>query len=106
MSYGRLAISTPAVDTDTIVYTVPANCRYAEITLNMLNPGINDATVQLALALTDIPAAGEYIEKGAILPANGGILERTGIVCSPGERIVVRSSQASNVVRVSGKLII
>ena len=106
MSYGRLAISTPAAATDTIVYTVPANCRYAELTLNMLNPGINDATIELAIALTDTPASGEYIEKGAILPANGGILERTGILCSPGERIVVKSSQASNVVRVSGKLVI
>lgn len=106
MSYGRLAISEPAVDTNTIVYTVPANCRYAEITINILNPNINDATVEVAVATTDTAATGEYIEKGVVIPNNGGILERTGLLCSPGERIIVRSNQTSNVVRVSGKLII
>lgn len=104
MSYGRLAISEPVVDTDTIVYTVPTNCRYAELTINILNTTVNDAQVEVAVAATDTPATGEYIEKGAIIPANGGILERSGLLCSPGERIVVKLSQASSVVRVSGKL--
>ncbi len=106
MSYGRLAISEPAAATNTVVYTVPLNCRYADITLNILNPTINDATLEVAIATTDTPGTGEYIEKGTIVPANGGILERADLVCSPGERIIVKNSQASGVVRVSGKLVI
>lgn len=106
MSYGRLAISQPAAATDTVVYTVPANCRYADITLNILNTTTNDATLELALSAADTPVAGEYIEKGVILPANGGILERAGLLCSPGERIVVKITEANSVVRISGKLVI
>lgn len=104
MSFGRLAVGIPAANTDTVIYTVPDNCTYAELTINILNPDVTDSTVQVALATTNTPAANEYIEKGVILPANGGILERTQLLASPGERIVVRSTLADNVVRVSGKV--
>lgn len=104
MSFGRLAVGIPPANTDTVIYTVPANCLFAEITLNILNPDVADITVNVAVALTGTPSANEYVEQGAIIPANGGILERTNLLCSPGENIVVRSTLANTVVRVSGKV--
>lgn len=106
MAYGKLAAATLAANTDTVVYTVPDNCLYADLTINILNPDVTDATAQLAIAAADTPAANEYVEKGVVLPANGGILERTNVVASPGERIVVRSTLATTVVRVSGKTVL
>lgn len=105
-NFGRLAVSALAANTNTSVYTVPSNCDYVELSVSVLNTNITDATVELALATTGTPNANEYIEKGSVIPANGGVLERTDIVCSPGEIVVVKSSQANVIVRVSGKEII
>jgi len=105
MAFGKLASVVLAANTDIVVYTVPDNCLYAEINVNVLNPDAADCTAQLALAATATPAADEYIEKGVILPANGGVLERTDQVVGPGEKIIVRSTNAVTVVRVSGKIL-
>ena len=106
MAYGRFAVAVLAANTDTVVYTVPDNCLYAELTINVLNPDTVDATAKMAVSAADTPVANEYIENGVILPANGGILERASLIASPGERIVVRSTLATTVVRVSGKTVI
>ena len=103
MAYGKLGLSIPAANTNTVIYTVPSNCIYAELTINILNPDSADITVDVALASSSSPASNEYIEKGTIIPASGGILERTNLICSPGENVVVKSSLATSVVRVSGK---
>lgn len=105
MSYGRLAATVLAANTDTVVYTAPVNCLGVELAINILNPNVLDATIKIALAVANSPTAEEYIENGAIVPANGGILERTQQMCSPGERVVIRSTLADSVIRVSGKVI-
>lgn len=105
MAFGKLASVVLAADTDTVVYTVPDNCLYAEININVLNPDVADCTAKMAIAATATPAADEYIENGIILPANGGILERTDQIVGPGEKIIVRSTNAVTVVRVSGKVL-
>ena len=103
MSFGRLSVSNPLANTDTVVYTAPDKCFYSEVTLNILNTDTTDITIQVAVSTDDTPDSNEYIEKGAIIPANGGILERTNLMLSPGERIVVRSTLGTTIVRVSGK---
>jgi hypothetical protein len=103
MSYGRLGIAVLAAGVETSVYTVPANCVGAEVTVNLVNPGATDTTVEVAAALTGTAAAGEFIEKGVIVAALGGTLEISGLQLSPGERITIKSSLVGAVVRVSGK---
>jgi len=107
MPYGRLAVSAPAATTNTVVYTVPSNCLYAEITVNILNTNATTCSCNLAVSTsgTSTPAANEYIEKEAILPASGGVLERTDLVVSPGEKIIIYTALANTVVRVSGKVV-
>lgn len=103
MSYGKLGTVVSTASTYHTVYTVPANCLYAELTINMLNPGTTESSIEVALSATGTPTDSEFIEKGAILPGNGGILQITDIVVSPGELIVIKSSTSGCVVRVSGK---
>jgi len=63
--------------------------------------------VQVRVAVTtqtnNNPTNLEYIEYGVSIPGVNGVLERTAIVCSPGEKIVVWSSVANAItVRVNG----
>lgn len=103
MSYGRLGKGSPLANTDTTICTISANCIYAEVSISIVNPNVTDAVAQIAIATTGTPGLTEYIEKGAIIPANGGVLIRASELCSPGENIVIRSTLANTVVRVTGK---
>lgn len=103
MANGRLGVASLATTANTIIYTVPATCKYAELSVYVLNSQASDATIEIAIAQADTPTAGEYIEKGAIIPMSGGSLETTGHIASPGERIVVKSSITGLSVRVQGK---
>lgn len=99
MASGRLGTARPAVDTDTVVYTVPA-ATLATVNINCCNTGTTSATVTISLATTDVPADGDAYHV-ATLQA-GGVVERTGIMMSAGERVIVRSTTADVCVRVHG----
>lgn len=100
MASGKLGSATPAADTDTPVYTVPA-ATVASVNVAIVNRGSAAAVVNVAIAATGSPANADYIEYGVTIPANG-ILERTAIVCGAAEQVVVRSSTADCSVRVHG----
>ena len=100
MASGKLGSAALAANTDTTVYTVPAS-TVATINIAIVNRGSVAATVNVAIAPTGTPVDADYIEFGAVIPANG-ILERTAIVAGAGERVVVRSSTANCSVRVHG----
>lgn len=102
MACGRLGTGVLEADVSVVVYTVPSAVRYAELTLNFLNPGGSIAVLDVAVSPGGLPVAEDYIEDGATIPPNGGVLERTGLICSPGEEISVTSSVSGVVVRVSG----
>lgn len=101
MASGRLGVARLAADHNTVVYTVPPD-TLATVNICVLNLGSSDAQVQVAIATTDIPGAGDYIEAG-VVPRNGGVLERFGVMVGGGERIIVRASVDQMVdVRVHG----
>lgn len=106
MAFGRLGVASLTANTDTILYTVPTKCRYAEVSVSLLNTNVADSSIKVAVSAADVPLANEYIEDGAIVPASGGIIERSSIVASPGERIVLTSSLSGVTARVSGKEIL
>lgn len=100
MASGRLGTAKLAADTDTVVYTVPAD-TLATVNVNCCNTGTAAALVNIAIATTDVPADGDTFEL-ATLRAAGGVVERTGIMLSAGERVVVRADTATVDVRVHG----
>ena len=97
---GKLGAVVPAANTDTTVYTVPVD-KVASINVTIVNRGNTSAIVNLAIAAGATPANADFIEFGVEIPLNG-ILERTGLVASAGELVVVRASTADCSVRVHG----
>jgi len=106
MSNGRLGLGVTTANVDASIYIAPTNCSYVEATIDILNPTVTNAIIKIALSNTTTPVVGEYIEDGANIPANGGMLSRTNVFLSPGEHVIVNSSVSGNQIRVSGKEIV
>lgn len=90
MPSGRLGIADLSAITNTTIYTVPASV-FAVVNINLCNRNSTSVTVRIAVAATSSPTNGEYIEYGATIPANG-VLERSGIVMSTTNQLVVYAS--------------
>jgi len=93
MATGRLGAADVAATTNTTVYTCPA-ATYAVVAVNVCNRGAASSDIRVALATLDTPTLSEYIEYDvAVGPKN--VIERTGVVLSAGQRIVIYSSLAN-----------
>jgi|TARA_B110000977_G_scaffold160517_1_gene204943 hypothetical protein len=90
MATGRLGTADLAAATNTTVYTCPAD-TFAVTSVSILNRGNSANSIRLAVASLDTPTLGEYLEWDVELLSRG-VLERTGIVLSAGNKLVVRSS--------------
>lgn len=101
MASGILGQSAPSAATNTTVYTVPS-AKTGTFSINIVNRGTATATVRIAISATGSPSNAEYIEYGAQILANGGILERTGIVAQATKNVVVFSDLADTSVTVYG----
>jgi|TARA_B100000085_G_C18495931_1_gene493318 hypothetical protein len=100
MASGILGSSDLSANSDTTVYTVPAD-TYSVVTVNFCNRGSNTANIRLATATSDTPGGNEYLEYDVSVGPNG-VLERTGIVIDATKKVVVRSDQASVTAMVMG----
>jgi len=96
---GRLGTADLEADTNTDVYTVPANA-IATVNINVCNRTANTVTASIALH-DGVLTEADYLECDAPIPAHG-VLERTGLVMSAGETIVTCASAAGVSVRVHG----
>jgi hypothetical protein len=90
MPSGRLGVADISATTNTTIYTVPASV-FAVVNVNICNRNATAVTVRIAVAATSAPTNAEWIEFGAVIPANG-VLERTGIVMSTTNQLVVWAS--------------
>lgn len=100
MASGKLGTSAPSASTNTTVYTVPAS-TLATLSINVVNRGTGNANVNIALTTSASPANADYIEYGVeVLP--NGVLERSGIVASALEKVIVNSTTADCTFRVHG----
>lgn len=101
MASGILGQASPSATTNTTVYTVPAS-KTATFTINIVNTATSNASVRIAISATGSPATTEYLEYGATILANGGVLERTGIVANTTKNVVVYATIAGTSVSVYG----
>ena len=102
MANGFLGKGTTTANTNVRVYLVPDTAQFCTANISFVNRGSTAATVRLAISTTDNPNASDYIEYGLVLEANGGGYERSCLLMSAGERVVVWSDSAEVTVRVSG----
>lgn len=94
MASGRLG--TPAdlsATTNTSIYTCGAT-NFAVVNVTICNRNSSSVQVRIALSTSGTPANADYLEYGVTIPANAA-LERTGIVMSPTNQLVVYSSTAN-----------
>ena len=101
MATGILGQFAPSAATNTTVYTVPS-AKIATFNINIVNRGTAVATIRIGISATGTPGDTEWIEYGAQILANGGILERTGLVAQAAKNVVVFSDVASTSVTVYG----
>lgn len=106
MSYGRLGVADLPATTNTVVYTAPSNILYSEVSVLILNNNAADLTLTMYVSTSVDPSTTERIENGVTIPAAGGSFERTNLILSPGEKIVINPSGADLTARVQGKEII
>lgn len=94
---GRLDVPAGA---DAALYTCAAGAG-ATLNLSMCNRTASVATVRVAITSGGAPAPADYVEYDTQLPANG-ILERTGLVMTAGEKLYVRADIAGISARAHG----
>lgn len=90
MASGQLGSANVSATTNTAVYTVPSG-KTSAFTINLCNTSSVSVSVRVALAKTETPEAGEYIEYDVTIPA-GGVLERGGVVLDATKNVVVYAS--------------
>lgn len=100
MASGKLGAANLVAETDTLLYTVPAD-KVATVNVRFANRGTAATKVRLAIGTGASPANTDYMTYDQSLPGNG-IIEDTGIVCSAGEKVWARSEAADVSVRVHG----
>ena len=98
MATGRLGVADLTGDVLATLYTCPDD-TFAVTSVSFCNRGNSAVSVRLAVADLDAPVNAEYLEYDVELLAKG-VLERTGIVLSSGQKLVVRSS-GSNISAVA-----
>jgi hypothetical protein len=90
--HGRWATAdiTTTDGSDILVYTVPLGIDYAIASVLVCNRADTAATpVSIAIAAADIPLDSEWAEwNTTIVPR--GTLERTQLLLTPGDRIIIR----------------
>lgn len=99
MASGKFGSAAPAANTNTTIYTVPAG-MVATVNLNIINWGTTSASLIISIG-AETPADEDYIEYGTILPPYG-VLERSGLVMSAAESLVVNFSVATVSARAYG----
>lgn len=97
---GKLGSAEPTANTNTAIYTVPAD-TVTTANLLIVNKGSAQATVKIAISTGATPAGSDYIDYGTTIKA-GGTLERLALVCSADEKIIVNSDSGSLSVRAHG----
>ena len=102
MASGRLAKSNPSADTITTVYTCPAGF-YSVVTIALLNYTDSATTFKLSLVETAnaSPVVSDYLEYDCVLSSKN-VIERSGIVLSAGQKIMISSPTSGVVVNVYG----
>lgn len=101
MATGRLGTANiTAAATETTVYTVPSN-NFTMCTISICNRGNSEAAIRVALSSSSTPTDDEWIEYNVDIGGHG-VLERTGVLLSAGQRIIVWTSAPNVSVVVYG----
>jgi len=97
-----LAKAVSSANVEVVVYTVPADKQFANVSVNLTNVGAAATTVHLGITNNASLTAVDYIETATQLAANGGSLRRTNMILSPNEKLIVKADSGNVGIRVFG----
>lgn len=89
-----------SANTNQTIYTVPAN-TYATVNISFCNSNVSSIKVRLAVTNSTTPQASDYIDYDTNIIGNG-VMEKTGMVLSAGEKVIISASSTGISVRVHG----
>lgn len=99
MATGRLGGTDLTTTSATSVYTCPVT-TFSVVSISLCNRTASAVTVRIALTSSgSTPATTDYLEYDSSLSANG-VLERTGIVMSAGNQLVVTAGTGNAVTAI------
>jgi hypothetical protein len=104
MANGLLGKCKSTANAFITVYTLSDATKISFGTVNILcvNIGATPALISVAITSQTTPVDSDFIEYNTELEHQSSILERTAIVCSPSEKIVIKASTDNVIVRVHG----
>jgi hypothetical protein len=91
--YNRINLAA-GIDTIIVSNTAVGAGKSAVITISMCNQNTTNTSVRLAISANSTPGQHEYLEYDTPLLISG-VLERTGIVLTPGLNILARAGIAN-----------
>ncbi|WP_313073374.1 hypothetical protein [Melaminivora sp.] len=100
MANGKLGAADCAAATHVTLYAVPAG-TVATMNVNLCNRTAGAIKVSLSIGTAATPGNADYIEHEAEIQPHD-VLERTGLVASAGERVIVHAAAAGISARVMG----
>lgn len=98
MATGKLGSADLSAGVDTLLFTASANQAF---NIRFANRNNTSVAIRVAIGTGSAPAATDYVDYDVTVQAHG-ILEDTGLVCSSGEKIWVRSNTANVSARAHG----
>ena len=102
MTKAVFAKTVLAANSMTKVGVIPANIEFATVTLNLLNTGANVAKAQIALSTSETPSPADFIDKGSLIPQQGGLLIRSCVLVPPGTNVFISVDQDDVVANLTG----
>ncbi|WP_288075932.1 hypothetical protein [Pseudomonas sp.] len=99
MATGKLGSADLAAATDTVLYTVTSGLT-SSFSAVFVNRSTDNVKIRLSIG-SAVPISKDYIVYDRIIPP-GGEYERTGLVASSGEAVVVRGDKTGISVRAHG----
>lgn len=100
MSTGKIGSADLVANTDTDLTGGGANENMV-VNVCLVNRGAAQVKLRVAIGVGANPAVTDYLEFDQVI-STGGVLERTGIAVSAGEKIWVRSDTATVSARAHG----
>jgi len=99
---GKLGTVMSSAGTNVTAFGGDPGCSFINASIRMVNIGGTEATVKVAVTTLASPVNYDYIEYGAKIAPDGGVLERTCITLSKDEKIIVNASTSNIAIRVDG----
>jgi hypothetical protein len=85
------------------VYEVPAaGVQFTTCFIYAVNRTAGEVTIRAAISTMNDPAIYDHIQGDLVLEAGGGTYEYPAMICQPGEKIVVYTSDPGVVFNVRG----